>query len=108
MTRVDTGKLVRDGIPAIITTGGGTPVTRVLNDAAFVRALHDKLLEETAELRAAPDLQSQVEEAADVYEVLRSLVEAIGSDWDSVLRAAEDKRDERGGFSSRLWLAAVD
>jgi predicted house-cleaning noncanonical NTP pyrophosphatase (MazG superfamily) len=53
--RVTHHKLVRDQVPAIITAGGGQPVTRVLDDAGYEAALRAKLLEEAHEAQAAPD-----------------------------------------------------
>lgn len=36
-------KLVRDNIPDIIISRGETPVTRVLDDAEYKKALEDKI-----------------------------------------------------------------
>ena len=97
------GKLVRDRIPDIIEAAGRTASVRVLDPAAYERALLDKLLEEAQELHgAAPD--DRLEEAADVYEVLLAVAELIGVDFRQVVARADAKRAERGGFRERLWL----
>jgi predicted house-cleaning noncanonical NTP pyrophosphatase (MazG superfamily) len=67
--RLDYHKLVRDGIPRIIKTGGGQPVTRVLDQTGYLAALRAKLMEEAEEAQAAPDKQLR-SELADVLEVL--------------------------------------
>lgn len=103
-----TGKLVRDRIPEIIRADGRTPSIRVLDASAYEAALHEKLLEEAAELRAADNCREQVEEAADVLEVLTALAALYGFTLDDVQRAARHKAAERGGFYERLWLEGVD
>jgi len=97
------GKLVRDRIPEIIEADGGDPRRRRLDDAAYEAALLDKLDEEVAELRdaAPPD---RLEEAADVYEVMLALVDHLGHGWADVVAAADRKREERGGFTDRIYL----
>ncbi|MFE9323529.1 nucleoside triphosphate pyrophosphohydrolase [Nocardia sp. NPDC052278] len=98
------GKLVRDLIPEIIRATGRAPAVRVLDAQGYENALHDKLLEEAAELRQATTHDERLTEAADVLEVLRALSIFSGFTLDDVIRAAEQKRIERGGFTDRLWL----
>ena len=69
----------------------------------YLASLLDKLLEEAQELRDASPEQ-RLEEAADVYEVLRGLGSALGFSMDDVVKAARVKREERGGFEQRVWL----
>lgn len=97
------GKLVRDGIPAIIRASGQLPQVRVLAESEYQSAVFDKLLEEATELRCAA-AGKQLEEAADVYEVLLAAAETMGVTMDDIVLAAERKRAERGGFRERLWL----
>lgn len=97
------GKLVRDGIPALIEARGGSADVSVLDADEYVAALHEKLREEAAELEAAPP-DSQLEELADVYEVMTALVTLLGFSMVQVQDAADKKRAERGGFDERLWL----
>lgn len=99
------GKLVRDLIPALILAEGRRPVTRVLDEGEYTVALHDKLLEEATELREARR-EDQLEEAADVYEVLTSIARLLGTDMDAVAAKAAEKRTSRGGFAGRIWLEA--
>jgi predicted house-cleaning noncanonical NTP pyrophosphatase (MazG superfamily) len=97
------GKLVRDLIPQIIRTNGGQPVTWQLREEEVLGALTTKLLEEAEELRNA-EPHEQLEEAADVYEVLRAIAATRGLSMDDVAARAERKRAERGGFDQRIWL----
>ncbi|MCH9669650.1 MAG: nucleoside triphosphate pyrophosphohydrolase [Actinomycetia bacterium] len=98
------GKLVRDGIPAIIAASGRTANVKRLDGSDYHAALLDKLDEETAELRQATAPAAVLEEAADVLEVLIGIVGEHGHNLDALLRSAEIKRAERGGFTERLWL----
>jgi predicted house-cleaning noncanonical NTP pyrophosphatase (MazG superfamily) len=105
--RLDYHKLVRDGIPRIIETEGGRPVTRVLGQAGYMAALRAKLIEEAEEAQAASDSQLRAE-LADVLEVLQALAIAQGMTWEDVVVEATRKRGERGGFDQRIFLEYVD
>jgi predicted house-cleaning noncanonical NTP pyrophosphatase (MazG superfamily) len=96
------GKLVRDRIPEIIEADGGTAAVRQLSDEEYEAALLDKLSEEVQELRDATPAE-RLDEAADVYEVLLALVAHLGATSDDLVSAADAKREQRGGFSRRLW-----
>jgi len=97
------GKLVRDRIPEIIEADGRVPERRTLTEEEYDAALLAKLQEELTELaRAAP--ADRLEEAADIYEVLLALIAQAGHSPDDLVRAADRKRAERGGFSGRVWL----
>ena len=100
-------KLVRDRIPAIILADGRRPVTRVLDEAAYRRALLDKLAEEAGEAACAStaDLPGEL---ADVLEVLRALTAAAGMSWPELLTLADDKRNHRGGFDGKIFLESVE
>lgn len=98
------GKLVRDKIPEIIEASGGLADVRRLDDGAFRRALCEKLYEEAGELQEAANAMDVLDEAADVLEVVRALASAYGHDFADVVRAAEEKREMRGGFDARIWL----
>jgi predicted house-cleaning noncanonical NTP pyrophosphatase (MazG superfamily) len=97
------GKLVRDLIPEIIRNNGGDPVTWQLREEEILGALTSKLLEEAEELRAAAP-HEQLEEAADVYEVLRAIATTVGVSMEEIVARAEQKRAERGGFDQQIWL----
>jgi predicted house-cleaning noncanonical NTP pyrophosphatase (MazG superfamily) len=97
------GKLVRDKIPDIIRASGTDPECRVLEPDEYLASLFAKLFEESEELRTAP-AASQLDELADVFEVLRALAAATNHSMAEVELASERKRVERGGFEDRIWL----
>ena len=93
-------KLVRDKIPQIIRNSGHTPITRVLDDAEFLACLENKLDEEVAEFHR----DNNVEELADILEVVYALAEADGYSREDLNRICNEKRSERGGFHDRIFL----
>ena len=88
---VRSGKLVRDGIPAIIQASGEKPILRVLAGTELFNALIAKLDEKRAELRAA-DESARAEELADIFEVVRALVTLMGLDMPALEKIAAAKR----------------
>ena len=93
-------KLVRDKIPEIIEQDGGQAVTRVLDDEEYRACLEQKLDEEVAEYHESGEL----EELADVLEVVYALAQAQGHTVEELLSVYQRKHDQRGGFSKRLFL----
>ena len=66
-------KLVRDNIPAIIKASGKSCTTRTLSQNELLKALKEKLNEECQEFDECENL----EELADICEVLMALTQAI-------------------------------
>jgi predicted house-cleaning noncanonical NTP pyrophosphatase (MazG superfamily) len=97
------GKLVRDRIPDIIRAAGEDPEVRILDGDELIEALFSKLDEEAQELRAA-NHADQLEELADLFEVLQALADRFGTTMSEVQRVAARKRNERGGFALGVWL----
>jgi predicted house-cleaning noncanonical NTP pyrophosphatase (MazG superfamily) len=100
-------KLVRDRIPEIIQSEGRRPVTRILDEPGYCKALLAKLIEEAQEASLATD-DDLPGELADVLEVLRALTVTAGMSWLQLLTLAEDKRSRRGGFGGRIFLESVE
>ncbi len=100
-------KLVRDRIPEIIRASGRRCKAEPLDDAAYRRALLDKLVEESGEVARA-DSDQIVSELADLCEVLDALLDAHGIDHNTVLAEQQRRRVERGGFARRLCLLWAD
>lgn len=97
-------KLVRDRIPEIIDASGEHPVTHVADDAEYERRLGDKLLEEAAEFDESGDL----EELADVLEVIDAILAFDGSSRAELDEQRREKRENRGGFDERVVLERVE
>lgn len=96
-------KLVRDKIPEIIESKGQSCQTRVLGDEEYLKELRTKLEEEVQEYLESGDL----EEIADILEVLDALVVAQGSSLSEVREMQERKKEERGGFDEKVFLESV-
>ncbi len=93
-------KLVRDHIPSIIEQNGMLPITQIAEEEQYGELLLQKLLEETHELLESPS----EEEAADVFEVLKTLERRYG--WD-IEQARQKKHQERGGFAKGIILKEI-
>lgn len=101
MAKIVYNKLVRDKIPSIILADSKTPVTRILNDEEYKRALLEKLVEEAKELLES---YADLGERADVAEVLKALDGVFAFDERAVESARVAKAEKRGGFEGRIFL----
>ena len=96
-------KLVRDRIPEIIRKDGNECRTRTLTQEEYLACLEQKLSEELNEY-----LQSgQLEELADLLEVMKALTAAKGSSWDALEAIRAEKEERRGGFREKILLEEV-
>jgi predicted house-cleaning noncanonical NTP pyrophosphatase (MazG superfamily) len=94
---------VRDNIPYIISASGKTYLIETVTDDEVMKWLYDKLLEETNEV-----IQDEnIEELADVLEVVFAIANKYGYTEEDVLEVMDKKRDERGGFNENIILKAV-
>ncbi|MDU2994661.1 MAG: nucleoside triphosphate pyrophosphohydrolase [Clostridium sp.] len=96
-------KLVRDKIPEIIRTDGKECEIRVAQGKEKYELLEKKLMEEVNEFLEDKNL----EELADVMEVLFGLAREIGYSEEDLLRKREEKKRERGGFEEGIILKGV-
>jgi predicted house-cleaning noncanonical NTP pyrophosphatase (MazG superfamily) len=94
------GKLVRDKIPEIIRNSGGDPKVRSLKYMDYIEALYDKLREETEELIK----DRNVEEMADVLEVLKCIYMTDTRGFEGVFRITKNKVEEKGSFLKGFYL----
>lgn len=101
-------KLIRDRLPAIMRAQGLQVFDRRLNDAEFIAALKDKLVEEAQEVGAATGRADLIDELADVMEVIAALAEASGVTPGEIEARRQAKQAERGGFDERVFNAAVE
>lgn len=93
-------KLVRDRIPAIIESKGQSPNIWILSGEEYTVALEQKLDEEVSEYHKDKNL----EELADILEVVYALSENLGHSKEELLETCEKKHRERGGFRDRIFL----
>jgi predicted house-cleaning noncanonical NTP pyrophosphatase (MazG superfamily) len=96
-------KLVRDRIPEIINASGKSCTTEILSDEEYLRMLDAKLDEELAEYHK----DQNVEELADLLEVIRSAAMAHGYTLEDLERVRAEKAAKRGGFEKRILLKTV-
>lgn len=97
-------KMVRDKIPEIIISGGSTPVTDTLTKAEALDYLAKKLAEEAGEYLESREM----EELADVIEVVRGILFHSGHTWDELETIRRKKADERGAFEKGIRLVRVE
>lgn len=97
-------KLVRDKIPEIIEDSGKRAVTHLLSYEDYIAALELKLNEEVAEYQVDKNL----EEMADVLEVLRALCVARGFSLEQLEERRKKRAEERGGFNEKIFLEYVE
>lgn len=97
-------KLVRDNIPNIIKSSGKKCVYEVASKEQRYSLLEEKLQEEVAEFLKDKNL----EELADVMEVLFGLADALGYSEEKLLSARDKKKQERGEFKEGIVLKSTD
>lgn len=97
-------KLVRDRIPEIIEADNERPITHVADDEEYADRLATKLLEEAREF----DESRELEELADVLEVVHAILEAQNWSRETAERQRREKRAERGGFEQQVVLERVE
>ena len=96
-------KLIRDKIPEIIAKNGQTACVRKLTDDEYLVKLDEKLDEELAEYHA----DGNVEELADLLEVIYAVALARGCTADELDRIRRKKAEKRGTFAEKLLLEEV-
>jgi predicted house-cleaning noncanonical NTP pyrophosphatase (MazG superfamily) len=93
-------KVIRDKIPEIIADSGKKYCLKQLDDASFLAELEKKLIEEVNEYSESKD----VEELADLLEVIYRISELRGVNSDELDEIRRDKGQKRGKFDSNLFL----
>ena len=101
---IEYNKSVRDRIPEIIRAQGKACHVEVLGEERWVEELNKKLGEELQEYLESGDL----EELADIVEVVHGIVAAKGRTVEEFEEVRLWKRDARGGFDDRLFLVSVE
>ena len=96
-------KLVRDRIPEIIKYSGKACTTEILSKEEYLDMLDAKLDEELAEYHK----DQNIEELADLLEVIRAATIARGYSLEDLERVRAEKVAKRGGFEKRILLVEV-
>lgn len=93
-------KLVRDKIKDIMIKNGADPVTKVLTEEECLIELDKKLLEEVNEYLT----DGNVEELADIEEVLRAILDIKKVSYTEFEEIRKEKVIKRGAFKKRIFL----
>lgn len=96
-------KLVRDRIPDIIEASGKTCSTEILSDNEYLKMIDAKLDEELAEYHQ----DQNIEELADLIEVIYATAKARGYSLEELERVRAEKAAKRGGFDKKILLKEV-
>ena len=97
-------KAVRDKIPEIIERAGRKCNTKMLSDERFLEKLEEKLSEEIAEYQESKD----VEELADILEVIYRISSLKGTTPEQLEKVRKEKASNRGVFEKNLFLISSD
>ena len=93
-------KLVRDRIPEIIEASGAECKTEILSDEKYLEMIDAKLDEELAEYHK----DQNIEELADLLEVIRAATIARGYTLEELEAVRAKKFEKRGGFEKKMLL----
>jgi predicted house-cleaning noncanonical NTP pyrophosphatase (MazG superfamily) len=104
MNTIKYSKLVRDRIPEIIEASGNTCITEILSDSDYLRMIDAKLDEELAEYHK----DQNVEELADLMEVIYAAVIARGYTLEDLEQIRAEKVTKRGAFAKKILLKEVN
>jgi len=101
---IEFNKAIRDKIPEIIKESGKNCNVKKLKDSKFLIELEKKLIEELTEYQESKD----VEELADILEVVYRISELKGITSDELDRIKNEKAKKRGKFADNLFLVDTD
>ena len=94
---------MRDKKPEIIEVLGKICETEVLSDEEYLQMLDKKLGEELAEYHQ----EQNIEELADLLEVLYATAKARGYSIEELEQVRVDKEKARGGFDMKILLKSM-
>lgn len=93
-------KLVRDKIPDITAGQGKCFKFRTADKMEMNKLLNMKLAEEVQEYM----IKNNVEELADILEVVFSIAKDLGYSEKELMAAREEKKKRNGGFDNRIVM----
>jgi predicted house-cleaning noncanonical NTP pyrophosphatase (MazG superfamily) len=101
---VPKNKLARDKTIALFESQGRKHTSYVLNDADYARELRNKLKEETAEFLE----DNNLEELADILEVLYALTKNIGHTKEELEKVRAEKAEKYGIWENKIYLVELE
>ncbi|MCG8453024.1 MAG: nucleoside triphosphate pyrophosphohydrolase [Spirochaetales bacterium] len=96
-------KLVRDKIPEMIASQGKQATTYTADKNEYYARLKAKLMEEVNEFQD----DENIEELADILEVLYALCDAMGIPREKLEETRHNKEIKRGAFQDRIILERI-
>lgn len=103
MSVITYNKLVRDRIPEIIEASGKKCSIEILSDEEYLKMVDAKLDEELAEYHK----DQNIEELADLIEVIYAAAQARGYSLDELEAVRARKAEKRGAFREKILLKEV-
>lgn len=100
-------KLVRDKILEIIEEHGEEPIYRIIKGEELEHRMVQKIMEEYHELLGAKGSEDELNEFADLYEILDAYRKKRGFTQAQVKDARKSKNAKRGAFRKGYYLAGV-
>jgi predicted house-cleaning noncanonical NTP pyrophosphatase (MazG superfamily) len=97
-------KLVRDKIPEIIEANNEICKIRILSDEEYLLELNKKIKEELNEYLES----GEIEELADLEEVLRAILSVKGCSYDEFEKIRKQKVEKRGAFEEKIFLESTE
>ena len=97
-------KAIRDKIPEIIKESGKNCNVKKLDNSEFLIRLKKKIVEELEEYQQSKN----VEELADILEVIYRISELKGVVSDELDKIRQKKAEQRGKFDDNLFLVDSD
>jgi predicted house-cleaning noncanonical NTP pyrophosphatase (MazG superfamily) len=98
-------KLWRDKMIDIVEQRDGSKIHwRTLNDQEFDKEIRIKLFEEAEEVMVAHSRNELVNELADLYEAIDSLIAVNNISKEEIITEQTKRRNERGGFAERRFV----
>jgi predicted house-cleaning noncanonical NTP pyrophosphatase (MazG superfamily) len=97
-------KLVRDNIPQIILKDNFVPIMHIASAEEYSAKLKEKLSEEVEEFLKS----EEIEEIADILEVIYSICEFKQITKEDIESIRKKKADIRGSFEKRIILDKIE
>lgn len=107
--RIKYEKLVRDKIPDIIANSDKQFQVHKLGNSGVENDFYHVLLKRKLKEECKEYFESEnIEELADIYEVIMAIANYHGLAMIDIIKIANDKYEERGGFEERVYLEWVE
>ena len=96
-------KLVRDKIPQIIESNNEICHVEILDEKTYLEKLNEKLQEEMREYLES----GEIEELADLEEVLRAILDVKNVSYEEFESIRKSKVEKRGAFKKKIFLESI-